>query len=651
MLQTYSDSLKLALKASKAYYEDDKPIISDSAYDALVRDLKEYEDAHPEERSPISPTITVGGKATSTFAKVQFPVKMLSLKNAFTDEEVLRFMESAKELNRGFIVQPKLDGLTLVLWYEDGFLVKAATRGNGEIGEDVTLNAVSIRGIPTTINDKDPIVVRGEVVMHLSDFEALNKERASQGKPLYANARNVAAGSVRQKDASVTASRKLHFYAYDCPGSDAYTTEAEMLVHLTELGFHTPRSYTVSIESESLGKDLVNAVRSIKVNEKRFPFAMDGAVIKTMSRGACRSKLGEGTHDPNWAIAFKFTPVSAITKLLNVTWQIGRTGKLTPVAELEPVDLCGTTVTHASLHNLDYVRELQPHIGDMVSVFKAAEIIPQIDCVVESMNGDPITIPSVCPDCGAELVQENPNLWCHNQDCAAKRKAELRYFVSKQNLDIQGIGPAIVEELIDSGRVVTPSDLYKLTRKDIMTPGLIARNKADIIIQEIKRSKEQPFYKVLSALGIDQVSTTTAKLLVDTFESMDAINNASEWQFSSLAGIGDLTAKAIFKSLHDPKKQALIEALKEAGLQMVCVPAKAAGEQLKCKTFCITGTLSRPREEIRALIESYGGKVTGAITAHTDYLLAGDGGGSKRARAEKLEIPIISEQQLKEMIE
>ena len=424
-----------------------------------------------------------------------------------------------------------------------------------------------------------------------------------------------------------------------------------MLVHLTELGFHTPRSYTVSIESESLGKDLVDAVRSIKVNENRFPFAMDGAVIKTMSRGACRSKLGEGTHDPNWAIAFKFTPVSSITKLINVTWQIGRTGKLTPVAELEPVDLCGTTVTHASLHNLDYVRELQPHIGDMVSVFKAAEIIPQIDCIVEAMNGDPITIPSVCPDCGAELVQENPNLWCHNPDCTAKRKAELRYFVSKQNLDIQGIGPAIVEELVDSGRVVTPSDLYKLTRTDIMTPGLIARNKADIIIQEIERSKEQPFYRVLSALGIDQVSITTAKLLVDTFESMDAINNASEWQFSSLAGIGDLTAKAIFKSLHDPKKQALIEALKEAGLQMVYVPEKAAGEQLKCKSFCITGTLSRPREEIKALIESYGGKVTGSITSHTDYLLAGDGGGSKRARAEKLEIPIISEQQLKEMIE
>lgn len=651
MLQNYSESLRLALKASKAYYEDDKPIISDSAYDALVRELKEYEDQHPNEKSPISPTTTVGGKATSSFAKVQFPVKMLSLKNAFTDEEVLHFMDTAKELNRGFIVQPKLDGLTLVLWYDDGFLVRAATRGNGEVGEDVTLNAVSIIGIPTTIYDKDPLVVRGEVVMHLKDFEALNKDRAAKGKPLYANARNVAAGSVRQKDASITASRKLHFYAYDCPGATDYTTEAEMLAHLTELGFHTPRSYTVSVESETLGKDLVDAVRKIKVNEKSFPFAMDGAVIKTLSRGACRTKLGEGTHDPNWAIAFKFTPVSAITKLLNVTWQIGRTGKLTPVAELEPVDLCGTTVTHASLHNIDYVRELQPHIGDMVSVFKAAEIIPQIDCVVESMNGDPVTYPALCPECGAELVQEGPNLMCPNPDCTAKIKAEIRYFVARQNLDIMGVGPAIVEELVDSGRVHSPADLYKLTRKSVMTPGLIALNKAQMIVEEIERSKEQPFYRVLSAIGIDMVSITTAKQLADTFESMEAINNASEWQLANLDGLGVASAKIIYASLHSARKQALIQALTEAGLQMVQVKDEPAGDQLKGKTICITGTLSKSRDEFKKLIESYGGKVSGAISSNTDYLLAGEGGGSKRAKAEKLEIPIINEQQLKEMLE
>ena len=649
-LFNYQDSLRLALTAEKRYYEDDNPIMSDSAYDALIRQLKEYEEAHPEEKCSISPTTRVGGAPTSSFEKVNFPVKMLSLKNSFTDTEVFSFMENTKTGNVGYVVQPKLDGLTLVLWYDGGLLQRAATRGNGEVGEDVTANAMYVLGIPKQVPETEAFMVRGEVVMHKDDFKRLNAEREKAGKPLFANERNVAAGSVRQKDAAITASRKLHFYAYDIPGSEAFTTEGEMLAYLVEQGFTIPRSYNVSTTDEYLPTVLMARVNDIKRYEDRLDYAIDGAVIKTNSRGACRKRLGESTHDPNWAVAFKFTPVSSITKLLAVTWQMGRTGKLTPVAVLEPVDLCGTTVEHASLHNVEYLRELQPHIGDMVSVYKAAEIIPQIDCVVESMGGDPVIIPALCSECGSELITDGPNLKCNNPDCLAKVKAELRYFVSRQNMDIQQLGSAIVDELVEAGKVRTPADLYKLENKDLLIPGMVAANKAASLMYSIEHSKDQPFYRVLASLGIDQVSITTAKALASRYGSMDALNKASVEDLATVEGIAGITASVIRHSLHSPKKQALIQALTEAGLNMVAEEAQKAGTELEGKTFVITGTLSKSRDLIKKLIEDHSGKVLGSITTHTDYLIAGTGGGSKRARADKLNVPIINEEQLMEML-
>ena len=646
----YEEKLKLALKAEKAYYEDDKPIMTDSAYDALIRELKAYEEAHPEEKADNSPTTRVGGKATSSFSKVEFPVRMLSLKNAFTDAEVLAFMDNTKAGNVGYVIQPKLDGLTLVLWYENGMLVKAATRGNGEVGEDVTVNAYHIHGIPSVVKATDAFMVRGEVVMHKEDFDALNKQRAKEGKPLYANARNVAAGTTRQKDPTIVGKRNLTFYAYDTPGNESFTTEAEMLSFLSEQGFITPRTYTVSTSDEYINSLLPERVHTIKKQEELLPYAIDGAVIKTLSRGACRTRLGEGTHDPNWAIAFKFTPVSAITRLAGVTWQVGRTGRVTPVAELEPVDLCGTLVERASLHNVDYIRELNLHIGDMVSVYKAAEIIPQIDCVVESMNGDEIMVPSICPDCGAELVYDPPSLTCLHEDCAARIKAELRYFVARQNMDIQGIGSAVVEELVDTGKVKSPADLYKLTEKDLITPGLIAETKAKAILAEIEKSKQQPFVRVLSALGIDMVSTSTAKLLVAKFQNIDALMAATEEDLVQVEGIATITALAIEHSLYSDRKKNLIQALKGYGLNMQAEAKESTGTKLAGKTFCITGTLSQPRDVFKQMIEDLGGKVTGSVTSKTDYLLAGEGGGSKHAKADSIGVPIINETQFKELI-
>lgn len=647
----YNENLILALKAEKAYYEDDKPIMSDSAYDALIRELKEYEEAHPDEKAANSPTTRVGGRAVSTFEKVDFPVRMLSLKNAFSDEEVTNFIDATKGMNAGYVIQPKLDGLTLVLWYDQGMLQKAATRGNGSVGEDVSVNAYHIHGIPSVVKETGAFMVRGEVVMHKEIFEALNRKRAREDKPLYANARNVAAGTVRQKDPKIVGERNLQFYAYDTPGYDVFTTEAEMLAFLKEQGFCTPTTYVVSTDDEELYGTAISRIHSIKEHEDVLDYAIDGAVIKTLSRGACRARLGEGTHDPHWAIAFKFTPVSAITALKAVTWQIGRTGRLTPVAELDPVDLCGTLVERASLHNPDYIKELNLHIGDIVSVYKAAEIIPQIDCVVEAMNGPEVKIPTICPDCGSNLLYDPPTLTCMNEECHARIKAELRYFVARPNMDIQGIGPAVVEELVESGKVRTAADLYKLKEKDLLTPGLIAETKAKAIVAEIEKSKQQPFYRVLSALGIDMVSITTAKLLVDHFGNIDKIMAAEEEDLVKVEGIATLTALAIEHSLYSERKKALIAALREAGLKMEDEPRELQGSTFAGKTFCITGTLTRPREFFKDLLEAFGAKVTSTVTSNTDYLLAGEGGGSKRDKAVTFGVKIINEDQLREMIQ
>ena len=647
----YSENLILALKAEKAYYEDDKPIMSDSAYDALIRELKEYEEAHPDEKAANSPTTRVGGRAVSTFEKVDFPVRMLSLKNAFSDEEVTSFIDATKGMNAGYVIQPKLDGLTLVLWYDQGMLQKAATRGNGSVGEDVSVNAYHIHGIPSVVKETGAFMVRGEVVMHKDIFEALNKKRAREDKPLYANARNVAAGTVRQKDPKIVGERNLQFYAYDTPGYDVFTTEAEMLAFLKEQGFCTPTTYVVSTDDEELYGTAISRIHSIKEHEDVLDYAIDGAVIKTLSRGACRARLGEGTHDPHWAIAFKFTPVSAITALKAVTWQIGRTGRLTPVAELDPVDLCGTLVERASLHNPDYIKELNLHIGDIVSVYKAAEIIPQIDCVVEAMNGPEVKIPTICPDCGSNLLYDPPTLTCMNEECHARIKAELRYFVARPNMDIQGIGPAVIEELVESGKVRTAADLYKLKEKDLLTPGLIAETKAKAIVAEIEKSKQQPFYRVLSALGIDMVSITTARLLVDHFGNIDKIMAAEEEDLVKVEGIATLTALAIEHSLYSERKKALIAALREAGLKMEDEPRELQGSAFAGKTFCITGTLTRPREFFKDLLEAFGARVTSTVTSNTDYLLVGEGGGSKRAKAVTLGVKIINEDQLREMIQ
>ena len=647
--ENYDKLLAKALEAERAYYELDTPIMSDSEYDAIVRALAAMERENRFLVRATSPTNRVGGKATNTFEKVNLPYRMLSLKNAFTQEDVDGFI--AKTLGYAgefYHVQPKLDGLTLVLFYENGVLVRAATRGNGDVGEDVTLNALNIPSIPRTIQ-ADKLIVRGEVVMHKTDFEALNKDREAAGQPLYANARNVAAGSIRQKDPAVTRSRKLAFYAYDMPGV-SNISERYMLYSLQMNGFLTPSSITVPVNVPDISTTLYDTIQHIKHSEASIPYAIDGAVVKTDDRGVGRLELGEGTHDPNWAVAFKFTPMEAVTTLKGVIWQVGRKGTMTPVAVLDPVELCGTTVEHASLHNVDYIKEMDLKLGDIVAVYKAAEIIPQLDHVVESMGGSPLPIPALCPDCGAELTRDGAALLCTNEECSAKIKAEIIYFVSRQAMDIRGIADAMVNWLVDHGKLHSPADLYKLKKEDLLIPGMSKDLKADAVLAEIEKSKQKPFDRVLCAIGIDCIGTTGAVVIAKHFGSMDALQKATASDIARIDGFAALSAAQIEVSLHEPRKEQLIAALKEAGLQMTRQVELLSSEKLKGLSFCVTGTLSQSRDQIKKLIEDNGGKFVASVSSATSYLVAGEGGGSKRDKAAKLGVSIITENQLKEML-
>lgn len=645
---SYKVLLSKALEAERAYHELDAPIMSDADYDAIVRRLKEMEEADPSIKLPSSPTSRVGGHPVSSFDKVAFPQRMLSLANAFTADEVHRFVDRTLALaGEGYVVQPKLDGLTLVLFYENHMLVRAATRGNGDVGEDVTQNALTIKSIPVKIKE-EKLIVRGEVVIHKHEFEALNLERQVAGEPLFANPRNAAAGGVRNKDPRVTRLRRLTFYAYDIPGLNT-GTECNMLNILQTNGFLTPQMNFVSNRMADPGDFAYYVIMSLKSDEAKIPYAIDGAVIKTDDR-AKRLELGEGVHDPKWSIAFKFTPVEAVTELRGVTWQIGRKGTLTPVAVLDPVELCGSVVTHASLHNIDYIREMDLKLGDMVAVYKAAEIIPQLDHVVESMGGSPVPIPGICPDCGAPLIRYGAYLLCKNPECTSQLKEEICYFVSRQAMDIRGIADAMIERLVEEGKLHSPADLYKLTKEDLMLPGLSKDLKADAVLAEIEKSKQKPFDRVLCAMGIDCVGTTNAKVLAEHFVSMQAMIDATDEDFAKVPGFAELSGLQIEHSIHEPKKLQLIKDLQAVGLQMTQHVKQLSSDKLSGMSFCITGTLSQSRDQIKKLIEDNGGKFVSSVSLATSYLLAGEGGGSKRTKAERLGIKIINEQQFKELL-
>lgn len=705
----YRQLLKVAKTASVAYYEYDDPVMLDSEYDGIMRTLESIEKDHPEWTDPESPTKVVGGKASDLFAKVEHPTKMLSLKNAYSEEDVTSFCLKAQEMKEAdkyaqpddpnclFIVEPKLDGLTLVCKYDHGVFVQAVTRGDGYIGEDVTANALMLSGLPKFLPKPGQAVTlycRGEVIMPRQVFTQLNKELVEAGGQPMANERNAAAGALRQSDPLVTRRRKLtitfyDMWAYDYQGKEILLDEVEKLRFMDENTLPTVSGDSIMVHCTARQKHIKDYPDWVVEDDRtrlhpslyaefdqRRPFnwerwevneaiawfyrarhglwfATDGAVIKVNNRFV-QFAMGSTDKFPRWAIAFKFEQPQYDTILQRVTWSVGRTGKVTPVAEFDPVVIDGTEVKNATLNNPYYIKSLGGlREGDMIAVFKAAQIIPQVSCVVcKNQNALELDTPKFCPSCGAKLELDGPNVVCRNKECIGKITARIEWFVSKPCMDIRGLGKKIVHELCEKLHLQSPSDLYLLTPGTLMEHCGYTEATAKRLVDSITASKRQTFARVLAAIGIDGIGTSKAWAIARNYGSFDKFVTAVNAGSFKMTGIGSIGIQAIKESLLSEDMMLLIQNLRTHGLQFECVAAKVVKKEGKLagKVFVITGKLRNVRQMYVELIVKNGGKVNESVTRHTSYLIAGEGGGTKRIMAQRHEVPIITEDQFMEMI-
>ena len=632
---------------SRRYYELDAPTISDYEYDMLQRELATLEREHPEEVTPDSPTQRVGGRALTKFAPVTHEVPLESLQDSFSDAEVADFDERV----RGqlpfveYSVEPKVDGLSVALEYRNGVFVRGATRGDGRVGEDVTENLRTIRSIPTELPEKLPhLIVRGEVYMPKTVFAELNAEREENGEQTFANPRNAAAGSLRQLDPSIAAKRRLDLAVFNlqlCEGR-SFTTHSETLDYLRSQGFPVIGNKVVDNVQDALAE-----IRRLGEHRAELPYDMDGAVVKLNSL-TDREALGSTSKVPRWAIAYKYPPEEKESRVMNIVVQVGRTGVLTPKAVLAPVHLAGTTVTNATLHNQDFIDEKDIRIGDAVLVRKAGEIIPEIVRVLPDKRPDgaqPYRLPDRCPVCGARVYREKGEsaVRCTGAECPAQLLRNLSHFTSREAMDIDGVGPALLEQLVSAGLVRKASDLYRLTVQDIAQLDRMGLKSAQNAVAAIERSKQNDLSKLLCALGIRQIGAKAARVLAQRFGSMDALMNASVEELTAVDDIGEITAQFLRDWFASEQSRDLIGNLKSAGVNMTCTEApqdlRFAG-----KTFVLTGSLTRfTRDEAEALIASHGGKAAGSVSKKTSYVVAGEAAGSKLTKARELGIPVLSE--------
>lgn len=650
------------------YHVLDRPLISDGQFDALMDELREIEAQYPELITPDSPSQRVGGPPSEGFQKVEHPAPILSLDKATSREELRAWYERIEKLlpedapPLAYVVEPKLDGLTVVLHYRDGRFVLGATRGDGQVGEDVSSNLRTLPTLPLRI-PVDPdgpaappyLVVRGEVLMHLDAFAALNERLAAEGEPAFANPRNAAAGSLRQLDPSITATRPLRLYAYSIVTMDgaAPNTQEATLAYLRSLGF--PVSTRVK---RFEGLDAVADYCEAMVEQRdALPYEVDGLVIK-IDDLKTQEALGSVGGRPRGAIAYKFPAQEAVTTLEDVEFTVGRTGVITPAALLAPVSIAGVTVSRASLHNFDAVAERDIRVGDRVLVKRAGDVIPYVSGpIVDARTGDerPIIPPTHCPSCGEPVVHPEGEIayYCINAACPAQLVQKLTYFVAVMSID--GIGERTAAQLVEQGLVHDPSDLYTLTKADLLQLEGFADKKAENILQAIAASKEVPLDRLLAALGIRGVGGTIAALLVDRFPSMEALATASVDEIAAVEGLGPITAQNIVDWFARAGNREMVHRLQKAGLCLERAEPEQVGtrpQPLEGLTFVITGTLSQPRGEIQALIESLGGKVTGSVSTKTDYLVIGENpGGTKYNRAQELGTPMLSEDALRELVD
>lgn len=637
---------------SDRYYNDDAPEIEDYEYDMMMRELKKLEEKYPEYDAPDSPTKKVGGVADNSFESVAHSVRMESLQDAFSKDELREFSNRVEDTvsNVNYVVEPKIDGLSVSLEYRDGVFLRGSTRGNGDVGEDVSGNLRVIHNIPLKLNKSIPYIeVRGEVYMPKKSFERVVDRQIINGEKPFKNPRNAAAGSLRQKDSSVAASRGLDIFVFNIQQIEGVelSSHKESLDFIKELGFNTIPTYKKVNNIE----DAIAEIDRIGEARGSLEYDIDGAVIK-VDDFSQRDILGSTAKYPKWAIAFKYPPEEKQTKLLDIEIAVGRTGVLTPTAILESVHLAGTTVSRATLHNQDFINEKGIAIGDVVTVRKAGDIIPEVLCVNEHNSNSVFKFPDVCPSCGEKVYRDEDEaaIRCINPECPAQLLRNLIHFCSRDAMDIEGLGPAIIETFVNEGMIAKTYDIYNLDFSKILSLEGFKETSANNIINSVNNSKNNDLSKLIFALGIRHIGAKAGKLLADYFKDIDLVMNASVDDILQIDGFGKIMAESVVEFFSSDSTKELIAKLKEAGVNMKSTNV-VEDTRFSGMTFVLTGTLpTLKRAEASKIIESFGGKTSSSVSKKTTYVLAGEEAGSKLDKANKLGVQVISEEEFKEMI-
>ncbi len=636
------------------YYVMDDPSVEDYTYDMMMQELKALEEKYPELADPNSPTQRVGGEALNDFEKVEHKVQMGSLQDVFDFEQVRAFTERCQtELSDPeYVVEPKIDGLSVSLEYENGSFVRGSTRGDGFIGEDVTANLKTIKSIPLKLKEPIPFLeVRGEVYMSLPVFDELVKNQEDNGEVPFKNPRNAAAGSLRQKNPKIAASRKLDIFVFNIQQIEGkeLTSHKQSLDFLKSLGFKVIADYQ-KVETYEQVKERINAIGDMR---GKYTFDIDGVVVK-VDDFAQRTALGATAKVPKWAVAYKFPPEEKKTKLLDIEVNVGRTGAITPVAIFEPVKLAGTSVSRATLHNQEFIDEKDIRIGDEIMVRKAGEIIPEVISSVSHQDGSkPYKLPDKCPVCGAETVRfaDEAALRCTNIDCPAQIKRNIIHFASKGAMNIDGMGDAVVGMLLDAHLIKNVEDIYSLNVNELETLERFGRKSAENLIAAIEKSKDNPLDHVIFGLGIRNIGSAAAKLLCEKFGSIEKIMSATAEEIAEIDGFGSVMSENVEKAFSDVHFRELVKALLEKGVKMEYTSQRSGDDRFAGMTFVLTGTLpTLKRDEAKAMIENFGGKASGSVSKKTTYVLAGEEAGSKLTKAQELGIKIISEEEFLEML-
>lgn len=645
-------------KANEAYYQEAKPFISDKEFDEYLAELEELEEKF-DLTDPDSPTQRVGGEPSSEFETVTHPVPLLSLDNTYNEEELNEFDRRVRELlehtDFNYLVELKFDGAAIRLRYENGELVLGATRGDGEQGDDITRNIKTIEDIPLRLNNNYPAVaeVRGEAYMEREAFVRLNEHRTKQGLNAFANPRNLTAGSLKMQDPREVARRPIRFFSFDLllENNGSPTTQYQKMQKLSEYGLPICEHYQKCSD--------ISAVHTLiaqwKELRQELPFQTDGVVIK-VNEDKYRDQLGSTSKAPRWAIAYKFEAEQSTTVIEEISLQVGRLGKITPVAELQAVELAGTTVKRASLHNEDEIHRKDIRPGDRVVVEKAGDIIPQVIKVVNPDREDrnpKFEMPKYCPACNEKLVKvgEDVDWRCMNTECPPQVRQRIEHFASRDAMDIEGLGEAVVDQLVTQGLVKTYADLYELEKEQLLPLERMAEKSAQNLLDAINESKKQSLDRLIYALGIRFVGKTVARDLAHAFQNMDALMQADEERIAEIESIGPTTAEAVVIFFNKKQNQQIVAKLREHGLTFEMDQDQQASEKLEGLTFVLTGSLpSFTRKEATDLIERHGGKTTSAVSSNTDYLLAGDSPGSKYDKAKQLDVPVIDQDAFLELI-